>query len=36
MLMLSIIRPVAAMIEVKGFISPEMLVEIEADAVLTE
>ncbi len=30
------IRPVAAMIEVKGFISPEMLVEIEADAVLTE
>jgi len=28
------IRPVAAMIEVKGFISPEMLVEIEADAVL--
>jgi enamine deaminase RidA (YjgF/YER057c/UK114 family) len=30
------IRPVAAMIEVKGFISPEMLVEIEADAVLTD
>lgn len=30
------IRPVAAMIEVKGFISPEMLVEIEVDAVLTE
>ena len=30
------IRPVAAMIEVKAFISPEMLVEIEADAVLTE
>ena len=29
------IRPVAAMIEVKAFISPEMLVEIEADAVLT-
>ncbi len=30
------IRPVAAMIEVKAFISPEMLVEIEVDAVLTE
>ena len=30
------IRAVAAMIEVKGFISPEMLVEIEADAVLTD
>ena len=30
------IRPVAAMIEVKAFISPEMLVEIEADAVLTD
>jgi enamine deaminase RidA (YjgF/YER057c/UK114 family) len=28
------IRPATAMIEVRGFISPDMLVEIEADAVL--
>ncbi len=28
------IRPAASMIEVKGFVSPEMLVEIEADAVV--
>ena len=30
------IRPAMAMIEVKGLIDPEMLVEIEADAVVTE
>jgi len=29
------IRPAASMIEVKGFVSPEMLVEIEADAIIT-
>lgn len=29
------IRPAASMIEVRGFVAPEMLVEIEADAVLT-
>jgi enamine deaminase RidA (YjgF/YER057c/UK114 family) len=28
------IRPAASMIEVKGFVSPEMLVEIEADAII--
>ena len=28
------IRPAATMIEVKGFVSPEMLVEIEADAII--
>jgi enamine deaminase RidA (YjgF/YER057c/UK114 family) len=28
------IRPAASMIEVSGFVSPEMLVEIEADAVI--
>jgi enamine deaminase RidA (YjgF/YER057c/UK114 family) len=28
------IRPAASMIEVKGFVAPEMLVEIEADAVI--
>jgi enamine deaminase RidA (YjgF/YER057c/UK114 family) len=28
------IRPAASMIEVKGFVSPEMLVEIEVDAIL--
>ena len=27
-------RPATAMVEVKGFVSPDMLVEIEADAVL--
>lgn len=30
------IRPATSMIEVKRFISPEMLVEIEADAIITE
>ena len=29
------IRPAASMIEVKGLISPEMLVEIEADAYIS-
>jgi enamine deaminase RidA (YjgF/YER057c/UK114 family) len=28
------IRPAATMVEVNGFVSPEMLVEIEADAVI--
>jgi enamine deaminase RidA (YjgF/YER057c/UK114 family) len=28
------IRPATALVEVKGFVSPDMLVEIEADAVL--
>ena len=28
------IRPATAMVEVKGFVSPEMLVEVEADAVI--
>lgn len=28
------IRPATAMVEVKGFVSPEMLVEVEADAVV--
>ena len=28
------IRPAASMIEVSGFVSPEMLVEIEADAII--
>ncbi len=28
------IRPATAMVEVKGFVSPDMLVEVEADAVL--
>ena len=28
------IRPAASMIEVKGFVSPEMLVEIEVDAII--
>lgn len=28
------IRPATAMVEVKGFVSPEMLVEVEADALL--
>ena len=28
------IRPATAMVEVKGFVAPEMLVEVEADAVL--
>ena len=28
------IRPATAMVEVKGFVTPEMLVEVEADAVL--
>lgn len=32
----SSIRPVTAMVEVKGLISPEMLVEIEADAFIRE
>jgi len=27
------IRPATAMVEVKGFVSPEMLVEVEADAI---
>jgi enamine deaminase RidA (YjgF/YER057c/UK114 family) len=30
------IRPVATMVGVSGFVSPEMLVEIEADAVVAE
>jgi enamine deaminase RidA (YjgF/YER057c/UK114 family) len=30
------IRPVATMVEISKLISPEMLVEIEADAILTE
>ena len=30
------IRPATSMVEVSGLIMPEMLVEIEADAVLTE
>ncbi len=30
------IRPVATMVEVKGLISPEMLVEIEAEAIVGE
>jgi enamine deaminase RidA (YjgF/YER057c/UK114 family) len=30
------IRPVTTMVEVKGLVSPEMLVEIEADAVMSE
>lgn len=30
------IRPAATMVEVKGFVSPEMLVEIEADAIVAE
>jgi enamine deaminase RidA (YjgF/YER057c/UK114 family) len=29
------VRPAASMIEVSGFVAPEMLVEIEADAILT-
>jgi enamine deaminase RidA (YjgF/YER057c/UK114 family) len=29
------IRPACSMIEVSGFVSPEMLIEIEADAILT-
>ena len=28
------IRPATAMVEVRGFVSPDMLVEVEADAVL--
>lgn len=28
------IRPATAMVEVKGFVAPEMLVEVEADAVI--
>ncbi len=32
--MFGAIRPVTAMVEVKGLISPDMLVEIEADAVV--
>ena len=28
------VRPATAMVEVKGFVSPEMLIEVEADAVL--
>ena len=28
------IRPATAMVEVKGFVSPDMLVEVEADAVV--
>ena len=28
------IRPATAMVEVKGFVAPEMLIEVEADAVL--
>ena len=28
------IRPATAMVEAKGFVSPDMLVEVEADAVL--
>jgi enamine deaminase RidA (YjgF/YER057c/UK114 family) len=30
------IRPTTAMVEVKGFVSPEMLVEIEAEAIVAE
>lgn len=30
------IRPAATMVEVTGFVSPEMLVEIEADAILAD
>jgi enamine deaminase RidA (YjgF/YER057c/UK114 family) len=30
------IRPACSMIEVSGFVSPEMLIEIEAEAILTE
>jgi len=30
------IRPATSMVEVTGFVSPDMLVEIEADAVVTE
>lgn len=30
------IRPATSMVEVTGFVSPEMLVEIEAEAVVTE
>lgn len=30
------IRPACTMVQVSGFVSPEMLVEIEADAILTE
>jgi enamine deaminase RidA (YjgF/YER057c/UK114 family) len=30
------IRPASTMVEVKGFVSPEMLLEIEADAVVPE
>jgi enamine deaminase RidA (YjgF/YER057c/UK114 family) len=30
------IRPACSMIEVSGFVSPEMLIEIEADAILPE
>ena len=29
------IRPATAMVEVKGFVSPDMLVEVEADAVVS-
>ena len=29
------IRPATAMVEVKGFVAPEMLVEVEADALLS-
>jgi enamine deaminase RidA (YjgF/YER057c/UK114 family) len=29
------IRPATAMVEVKGFVAPEMLVEVEADAVVS-
>lgn len=29
------IRPATAMVEVKGFVSPEMLVEVEADAIIS-
>jgi enamine deaminase RidA (YjgF/YER057c/UK114 family) len=30
------IRPATTMVEVKGFVSPEMLVEIEADAIVSD
>jgi enamine deaminase RidA (YjgF/YER057c/UK114 family) len=30
------IRPATTMVEVKGFVSPEMLVEIEADAIVAD
>ena len=30
------IRPVSSMIEVSGFVSPEMLIEIEAEAIVAE